>query len=57
MNWYIVIPLVIIVFILLVFLVRQNVKDEKELRNKLNNDYRKPKKTGGDLDNERALNE
>lgn len=56
MNWYIVIPLIIVIFCLLVFLIRQNIKDEKELRNKLNNNYRKFKKTD-DVDTTRALNE
>ena len=59
MSGYLIIPLVIVVFILLVFLVRQNIKDEKELRKKLNNDFRRPGARGrdGDLDIERALNE
>lgn len=57
MDWYLVIPLVIVVFVLLVFLVRQNIKDEKELSNKLNNNYRRFKKRDGDMDTERALNE
>lgn len=41
MNLYLTILLVIVVFILLMFLIRQNIKDEKELKNLLNNDYYK----------------
>ncbi|MEO5947033.1 MAG: hypothetical protein ABIP79_09465 [Chitinophagaceae bacterium] len=44
MNWYLVIPLVVVIFSLLVLLIRQNMKDDKEIRNKLNNDYRNFKK-------------
>ncbi len=55
MNWYLVIPLVVVIFSLLVLLIRQNMKDDKELRNKLKNDYRKFKK--GEHGHVRAMNE
>lgn len=56
MSGYLIIPLIIIVFGLIIFLIRQNIKDEKELRNLLNNDYHKFKESD-DVDTSRALNE
>lgn len=56
MNWSLVITLVVVIFSLLVLLIRQNMKDEKELRNKLKNDYRKFEKRE-DMDTARALNQ
>ena len=38
------------VLILLLFIIIRNKKDRKELENKLNQDYKKPKKEEGDVD-------
>lgn len=35
---------------LLIFLVRQNVKDQRKFRDQLNRDYRHPKDEEGDTD-------
>jgi hypothetical protein len=41
MNWYIIIPIGFTVIALIVFLMGQNVKDEKEYEDFSNNDYLK----------------
>ena len=38
------------VLILLLFIIIRNKKDRKELENKLNQDYKKPKDEEGDVD-------
>ncbi|MDO9377149.1 MAG: hypothetical protein V4725_02455 [Bacteroidota bacterium] len=43
MNWFILIPVCIIILVLIIFLVKRNFKDQKDLEHKLNEDYPKPK--------------
>lgn len=52
MEWYIIIPVGIVIIALLVFFFWQNRKDKKDLVNKLNQDYRKSKEVEGDIDTE-----
>ncbi len=49
MNWAIIILVGISAIALIVFLIRRNQKDEKQLENKLNNDYPKPRDEEGDV--------
>ena len=39
MNWLTIIIVSILLIVLTIFLVRRNIKDEKELENQLNNNY------------------
>lgn len=55
MEWYVLIPIGIAVVVLLIFLIRQNNKDKKELVNKLNQDYRKCKNSEDDIETEEVL--
>ena len=50
MDWSILIPVGIILLALLIFLIVRNNKDRKNLENKLNQDYRKPKDEEGEMD-------
>jgi FtsZ-interacting cell division protein ZipA len=50
MNWTVIIIVGIALVGLIVFLVRRNVKDEKEFEKQQNNDYRKTKDEEGDID-------
>ena len=50
MNWTVIIIVGIALVGLIVFLVRRNVKDEKEFEKQQNNDYRKTKDADGDID-------
>lgn len=52
MDWTALIIIGILVVALLVFLVVRNRKDEKELEDKLKNDYRKPRDNEGDIETE-----
>ena len=42
MNWYAIIIIGIVVIALITFLIYRNQKDEKDLEEKLNDDYTKP---------------
>lgn len=55
MNWYILIPFGIVVIALIIFLVKRNQKDEKQLENQLKNDYPKPKDDKGDIEVEEVM--
>lgn len=48
MNWYIIIPVGILAFGLIYFLLTRNQKDEKEFEDKLNEDYPKENKATND---------
>jgi len=50
MNWQLIIIFGIAAIALLVFLVVRNIKDKKELEDKLNQDYRKPRDDEGDIE-------
>jgi hypothetical protein len=50
MNWPLLIICGIVLIVGIVFLVRQNLRDEKKLERQLKNDYRKPKEDGGDIE-------
>lgn len=52
MNWTIIIIVAILLIALVVFLVRRNLKDEKEFENQQNNDYHKSKEEEGDINSE-----
>jgi FtsZ-interacting cell division protein ZipA len=49
-NWYLLIPIGILLIALVVFLVWRNVKDEREFETRLKNDYRKSKEEEGDAE-------
>lgn len=44
-NWFIVIGIVICAIVLVIYLIKQNQKDKKDLVKKLNEDYKKAKET------------
>ena len=50
MNWYIILPFAIVVIVLIVFLVKRNMRDEEAVEDQLKNDYRKTKDEEGDID-------
>jgi len=50
MNWFILIPVGVVLIALVTFLVMRNVKDEKKFEQHLNNDYHKSKEEEGDVD-------
>ena len=52
MNWLLLIFFGIAVVALIIFLVRRNVKDEKQFEDQLNNDYHKTKDEEADTDTE-----
>lgn len=52
MNWLFLIFFGIAVVALIIFLVRRNVKDEKQFEEQLNNDYHKTKDEEADTDTE-----
>jgi uncharacterized membrane protein YqiK len=52
MNWPVIIIVAIILIALIIFLVKRNVKDEKEFEGQLKNDYPKSKEEEGDTDSD-----
>jgi hypothetical protein len=52
MNWMILIPLAIAVIILIIFLIRRNLKDQEDFELYLKNNYRKEKDHEGDIETE-----
>lgn len=50
MNWFIITPVVIVLAVLVFFLIKRNMQDEKTFENQLNNDYPKSKDEEGDVD-------
>lgn len=50
MNWAIIIPAGFLFVVVIVFLVRQNIKDKKKFEDQLKNDYRKSKDAEGDAE-------
>jgi hypothetical protein len=55
MNWYIIIPFGIAVIAGVVFLVMRNLKDEKQLEKKLNNELPVTKAEDADRDSEEEI--
>lgn len=55
MNWPVLILFGIAAIALIVFLVVRNVKDEKELEDKIKNDYRKPRDNEDDIEIDKEL--
>ena len=51
MNWPAIIIVGIILLALVVFLVKRNIKDEKEVEQQLKEDYPKPKEEGDEEEN------
>jgi uncharacterized membrane-anchored protein YhcB (DUF1043 family) len=51
MNWPLIIIVGIILLALVVFLVKRNIKDEKEVEKQLEEDYPKPKEEGDEEEN------
>lgn len=49
MNWLILIPVGIVILLLLVFVIRRNMKDEKDFETQLKNDFHKAKHQEGDI--------
>ena len=54
MNWTIIVIVDIAVVALVVFLVLRNIKDKKELEEKIKQDYKKPRDDEGDIEVEDA---
>lgn len=50
MNWNIIIPVGVLLIILVVFLIVRNIKDERQLKDQLNKDYKKPREEEGDIE-------
>ncbi len=50
MNWFVLIPVAIALIALVIFMVKRNLKDEKEVEELLNNDYSKPKEEDADAE-------
>ncbi|MGC4101428.1 hypothetical protein [Ferruginibacter sp.] len=44
MNWPIIISIAVVLVALIIFLVKKNMKDEKDLEKKIKNDYLKENK-------------
>lgn len=55
MNWPVVIVTGIALAALVMFLIRRNMKDKKEVEEQLKNDYHKPRDEEGDVDADNAL--
>jgi low affinity Fe/Cu permease len=55
MNIPVLLSVAIILVALVIFLVLQNLKDKKQLEEKLNNDFHKSKEDEGDIDIEEEL--
>jgi len=51
-NWTIISIVGVLVIILIVFLIRRNQRDEKELTEKLNNDYKTTPEADSELNDE-----
>jgi hypothetical protein len=50
MNWLILIPFGIAAIALIVFLIRRNIKDEKDFEEHIKQDYQKPKDEEDDIE-------
>jgi hypothetical protein len=50
MNWQLLVIFGIAVLALLIFLIAKNLKDKRELENKIKQDYKKSKDEEGDID-------
>ena len=55
MNWPILVVFGIAAIVLIVFLVRRNIKDEKELEEKIKQDYHKSRDEEGDAEIDQKL--
>ena len=55
MNWFILIPVGIVLITLVTFLVMRNQKDEKKIEEEMNNDFHKSKDVEGDVDAEETI--
>lgn len=53
MNWIVIAIVIVLAVLLVIYTIRQNRKDEKELENFLNNDYKHPEETDNDLNDDR----
>lgn len=55
MNWPVIIIVGIVLIALVVFLIKRNVKDEKEFETQLKNDYHKAKESEDDVEIDEVL--
>ncbi|NJO25225.1 MAG: hypothetical protein HC867_04740 [Bacteroidia bacterium] len=55
MNWPVIIISGVCAIALIVFLLQRNLKDKRDLENKINRNYRKPRDNEGDIDVEEAM--
>ncbi len=55
MNWPVIILVSIVAIAFIALLIIRNIKDERNLKNQLNNDYPKPKGDKGDIEIEEQL--
>ncbi|MGG9961810.1 FeoB-associated Cys-rich membrane protein [Ferruginibacter sp. SUN106] len=55
MNWPVITVVGIALIGLVIFLVRRNIKDEKDLEQQLKNDYTKPEDDQADVDSEEVI--
>lgn len=54
-SWFIIALVVVILVILILFIIIRNRKDEKELEEKLNQDYHKPKKHDVETEDDQSI--
>ena len=55
MNWLILSIFGIAAAVLIIFMIRRNLKDKKEFEQKIQHDYRKPKNDKGDIEVDEVL--
>lgn len=55
MNWVFMVFFLIAITAIIVFLVKRNVKDQKQFEKQVNNDYHKTKAEEADIDTEEIV--
>jgi hypothetical protein len=55
MNWPLIIISGIILIALVIFLIRRNIKDEKQFEDQIKNDYPKPKDDKADVETDEVI--
>jgi protein-S-isoprenylcysteine O-methyltransferase Ste14 len=54
-NWFIIALVAVVLVILILFLIIRNRKDEKELEEKLNQDYHKPQSHDVETEDDQSI--
>jgi uncharacterized membrane protein YqiK len=55
MNWPVITIVGVVLIALVIFLVRRNIKDEKQVEQQIKNDFHKSKEAEGDVDSEEVI--